>query len=372
MSVSSRIFVIARNSTFSYKGKHVKVQQVAEDLGVQYVLEGSIQRSGDRLRVTAQLIDALTGHHLWSDVYDREMKQLFDLQDEITKKIVVSLQVTLTSGEDTRVYARSTNSLESWKHYVKAAELFDKITKEDNIKAREHLEAAIKLDPEFVSALAFLSTIHLLNASLGFSDSPFISLKLANELAQKAIKKDEQNPFTLSLLGGIYLNQRQHEKAIATGKRAISLNPNYAGGYGALAKTMHFSGKFEESVTLMKKAFRLDPKITPTFLIYLCKSYIFMERYEEALETCNRMDELARGGSLAGWIPPLLFANVYQELGKEEAARASVREALKFKPDLSLEFFKMADPYRDPTHLQRVLDAYRRAGLPEKASRPVT
>jgi adenylate cyclase len=366
LSISSKLFVIARNSTFTYKGKPVKVQHVARDLGVQYVLEGSVQKSGERLRVTAQLIDAIKGHHLWSAKYDRKMEDLFGLQDEITKKIVVELQVELTEGEFIRALAKSTDNLEAWILYIKGLELFWNFNEESNAKAREHFEAATKLDPEFVTAFAMLSSTHRLDAVFGWSDSPIISLKRAFELLQIALKIDEQNAHVHALLGWVYLSQRQLEKAITEGTLAITLNPNFSVGHATLAATMFRSGRFDEAITLIKKAYRLDQKLPPLFLSTLSSSYIFLGRYDEALEVINQMKEQARRGNLLGWIPPLYYSFVYQELGREEEARAYMAEALKSNPGLSLEWIKKVNFYKNPAHLQRQLDAYRKAGMPEK------
>jgi adenylate cyclase len=370
LSVSSQIFVIASNSTFTYKGKPVKVQQVAEDLGVQYVLEGSILKSGDRLRVTAQLIDALSGHHLWSEVYDRKMKELFELLDEITKKIMVSLQVELTSlGEDARLFAKFTENLEAWKHFMKGKELYEHYTNEDNAKAREHFETALELDPQYVSAMSHLGWTHWLDFVMGWSDSPSASENRAFELAQKAVELDDQDPLAHGLLGYVFLYQRQHEKAIFEGTRAISLSPNFALGYGLLGYMMSYCGQFGEAITMLKKGYRLNPNLDPSFLYNLSGSYIFLERYEKALETCNEMEEHVLNGRLGElkFFPPLYSSWVYQELGREEEARAYMAEALKRKPDLSLEWLKEVSPYKNPAHLQRMLDAFRKAGMPEKA-----
>ncbi|NIN01159.1 MAG: adenylate/guanylate cyclase domain-containing protein, partial [candidate division Zixibacteria bacterium] len=202
----------------------------------------------------AQLIDALTGHHLWSEKYDRKMGELFDLQDEITKKIVVSLQVELTHGEQARVYAKSTNNLEAWSYGVKGNYLLDRVNREDNVKARELLEAAIKLDPGYVLAYVWLGATHTADGAYGWSESPVDSLKRAHELAQKALALDEKSASVHALLTLIYLFQRKHDKAITEGKLAISLDPNFSIGHAHLAGTMFFSGRFEEAITLMKKA----------------------------------------------------------------------------------------------------------------------
>ncbi len=359
LSVSSEIFVIARNSTFTYKGKPVKVQQVAEDLGVQYVLEGSILKSGERLRVTAQLIDALSGHHLWSEVYDREMKELFELLDEITKKIMVSLQVRLSgSVEDFRLVSKSTDNLEAWKHFNKGGQLFNKRNPGDNAKAREHFEAALDLDPEYLAAMGMVAGTHLFDCVYGWSESPLTSMNLAIELAQKTVELDEQDPVAHAVLGVVFLHQRQHEKAITEGKRAITLNPNYAHGHFILARIMRYSGRFEEAITLAKKVYRLAPNIVINGrLETLGVSHIFLRNYEEALEVCKQMEESAEKALISSWI--------YQELDREEEARAYMAKALKMRPDWSLESIKVSSPYKDPAHLNRELDAYRKAGMPE-------
>jgi adenylate cyclase len=377
LSHSSQLFVIARNSTFTYKRKAVKVQHVAEDLGVRYVLEGSIQKSGDRLRVTAQLIDALTGHHLWSEKYDRKMKDFFDLQDEITKMIVISLRVELIHGEDYRVYSKSTNNLEALKHWIKGSQLYAKWNKEDSIKARKHFQTAIELDPEFVGAWVSLSWVHLTEAMNRWSDSPSISFKRAFELVHKALEIDDQSPFAHTQLGNIYTYQKQHEKAITEYKLAITLNPNFAQAHASLARSMAYSGRFDEAISLMKKALRLDPKLPPISLATLCESYISLGRYEEAREVISQMEKhVQRGDFIPKFMPPLMHSNLYKELGREEEARAYMAEALKHNPTLPLELFKGVDPKQIPPHVQRLLDAQSKAAplvkpplpLPDKPS----
>jgi adenylate cyclase len=363
LSVGSGMFVIARNSSFTYKKRPVKVQQVAEDLGVWYVLEGSIQKSGDRLRVTAQLIDALNGHHLWSEKYDRNMDDLFDLQDEITKKIVVSLQVELTHGEQARAYAKSTDNLEAWSYGVKGNCLLDKFNKEDNVKARALLEAAIKLDPGYVLAYVWLGATHALDANWGWSDSPADSMKRAQELTQKALTLDDKSASVHILLALICLFQRQHDKAIAEGKQAISLDPNFSIGHAHLAQIMFFAGRFSEVIKLIKKAMRLSPYYPAFYLNYLGRSYAFMGRHVEAIATCKQLyDRSLRGEYLSDW-GLLYLAKVYAEFGREDEARILMAQALKINPGLSLEYFKQGQPFKNPAHMQRELEILARAGL---------
>ena len=363
LSVGSKMFVIARNSTFIYKERPVKVQQVAEELGVRYVLEGGIQKSGDRLRVTAQLIDALKGHHLWSEKYDRKMEYLFDLQDEITKKIVVSLQVELTHGEQARAYAKTTDNLEAWSYGVKANELLDRFNKEDNAKAQALLEAAIKLDPEYVLAYVWLGAIHAQAANFGWTDSRVDSLKSAQELAQKALTLDDKSASVRILMGLIYLFQRQHDKAITEGKHAISLDPNFSIGHAHLARIMFFTGRFAEAIGLMKKAMRLSPYYPAFYLNYLGRSYAFMGSQVEAIATCNQLyDRSLKGEYLPDW-GLLYLAMVYAEFEREDEARNLMAQALEINPGLSLAYFKQGQSFKNPTHLHRESEALKRAGL---------
>jgi adenylate cyclase len=363
LSVGSKMFVIARNSTFTYKERPVKVQQVAEELGVRYVLEGGIQKSGDRLRVTTQLIDALNGHHLWSEKYDRKMDDLFDLQDEITKKIVVSLQVELTHGEQARAYAKTTDNLEAWSYGVKANELLDRFNKEDNAKAQALLEAAIKLDPEYVLAYVWLGAIHAQAANFGWTDSRVDSLKRAQELAQKALTLDDNSASVRILMGLIYLFQKQHDKAITEGKQAIFLDPNFSIGHAHLARIMFFTGRFAEAIGLMKKAMRLSPYYPAFYLNYLGRSYAFMGDRVEAIATCNQLyDRSLKGEYLPDW-GLLYLAMVYAEFDRENEARNLMAQALKINPGLSLAYFKQGQTFKNPAHLQHELEMLARAGL---------
>ena len=206
LSTIPDMFVIARNSVFTYKGKPVKVQQVSEELGVKHVLEGSVQKSGNRLRITVQLIDALTGLHLWSERYDRDMQDLFDLQDEITKEIAVALQVKLTEGEQARLRHRTTNNLQAWGYANQGYSLFEHYAKEDNAKARELFEKALELDPDYAWACTWLAWTHWVDGRYGFSDSSTESFKQAAATAQKAVALDDSVPDVHALLGTISLS----------------------------------------------------------------------------------------------------------------------------------------------------------------------
>jgi adenylate cyclase len=355
------LLVIARNSTFVYKGKAVKVNQVAEELGVRYVLEGSVQKSDDKIRVIAQLIDAVSGHHLWSEKYDREVKDFFQLLDEITIKIIEALRLKLIWGEDVRTAI--TTSFETWSCYVKGGGHFKRFTKQDNIKARELYKKAIKIDPEYVRAWTMLGWTHFSDARNGFTDTPLESIKQAEQTAQKASGIDDRVPDLQNLWASLYLIQRQHEKAITAGRKAIELEPNYADGYALLAQIMYYSGRSDEAITLMQQAMRLSPYPPAYYLIFLGWGYQGAGRYQEALSVFQKLLERAQAGEFS-----LLFAHnnmttSYSLMGDYEKAREHWAEVLKIYPKASLEWIRSFHFFKDPEQLERLLDAYRAAGI---------
>ena len=230
-----RLFVIARQSSFSYKGKPVKIQQVAEELGVQYVLEGSVQKSGDRVRITTQLIDAITGHHVWSERYDREVKDIFSLQDEITVKVMNGMSAELTEGEQARRWTqRGDVNLKALEKHYQAQGFFCRHTKENYDKARPLFEEAIALEPKFVWPYVYLGYLHAGSAFRGFSEDPAKSIQMAFELAQKALAIDDSHDGPHSLLAVIYMLNRQYDKALSEAERAVALNPNASDAYNVL------------------------------------------------------------------------------------------------------------------------------------------
>ncbi|MGD9032635.1 MAG: adenylate/guanylate cyclase domain-containing protein, partial [Desulfobacteraceae bacterium] len=371
LSKVSELFVIARQSTFSYKGKPVKVRQVAEELGVRYVLEGSVRKGEDRVRITAQLIDALTGRHIWAEAYDRELKDILAVQSEITKEIITALEVKLTMGEQARLFAKGTDNVEAWALGIKAWKIFSKYSKENTTKARELLERAIKLDPNYPFLWMCLASTHFVDARLAWTKSQAESLKRAMEFTEKTLSLDPENPFAHSVLGNIYLFQRQHEKAIAEGQRAISLDPNFADGYALLAQTMRYSGRFEEALELIKKAIRLSPIHRAFYTLTLAAAYLSLERYEEAIQVSEQLIERWRRGECPPrWgYPRLILA--YMGLGRDEEARAKAEELLRIVPTYSLERIPKMSPYKDSAHLERILNALRKAGLPETPPLPL-
>jgi len=240
LSQLSGLFVIARHSAFTYKGKAVQVQKVGRELGVRYVLEGSVLKSGDRVRITAQLVDATTGYYLWTERYDRPLKDIFALQDEIVQKIVTTLKLQLTLWEQGILVRKSTDNLEAYDYYLRGLEYHFRFTQEAFAQARHMYEKAIELDPKYAAAYASLGWTYVAAWAYQWSQDPR-TLERAFELAQRAVALDDSLPIAHSLLGRVHLSKKRHEQAIAEAERAIALDPNYAEGYANLARILAFA-----------------------------------------------------------------------------------------------------------------------------------
>ncbi len=352
LSKVPKLFVIARNSTFTYKGKPVKVQQVSEELGVRYVLEGSVKVAGDRIRVTSQLIDALTGHHLWAEQYDRNLDDIFAVQDEITKSIITALQVKLTAGEQVRPAARGTNNLEAYLKYLQANEYNHKGNIEGYALARQLAEEAIALDPEYAMPYLILADIKLSGFWQYTSKSQEQFLTEATELLQKAIDLDDSIAEAHSVLAQVYIFGKQPEKALEQAEKAIVLDPNSSTAHYGMGKVLTFTSRNEEAVSEYKKAIRLN-RIPPcSYFWSFGLSYSIVGQYEEAIEWCEKAIR-QEPNSLSARI---MMTVVYSWSGRDQDARAQAAEVLRINPNFSLErFAKRAGP--------KLVEALRKAGL---------
>ena len=367
LSKVPKVFVIARNSTFSYKGKSVKVNQVAEELGVRYVLEGSVRRAGDRVRITAQLIDAIKGHHLWAERYDRELKDIFTVQDEITKKIITALQVELTEGELARLSAKGTDNLQAYLKLLQGREHFYTITKEGNAQARSLFEEAIELDPEYANAYLYVGVTHWMDIMLGSSKSRKESLKQAFKFIRKSIALDESNPWGHTQLGWLYFMTKQYDKGIAECERAITLAPNSANAHIWMSLVLLYAGRHEESVQYAEQALRLDPLPEHWYLRQMGSAYSWVGRYEEAIAFLKKALQGAPNDILTHrWLTV-----TYSSAGRLEEARAQADEILRINPNYSLELAKKTVPFKNQTDRERYLEALRKAGIPETPPLPL-
>ncbi len=359
LSKIQHIIVIARNSTFTYKGKSVKVQQVAEEMGVRYVLEGSVRRDANRVRITAQLIDAISGHHLFSERYERDLKDIFALQDEITMKIIVALQVELTEGEKTRVYAKGTNNLEAYLKCLQGTHHWRRLNRGDNVLSRQLLEEATGLDPKYPMPYVGLGWTHILDWRHGWSESQQKSMDRALELAQKALAMDETYAPVHVLLAYIYRNKGEYEKAIAEGERAISLDPNFADAYRTLGGVLCYVGKPEEAIASLEKGLRLEPIAPAVIFYYFGLAYWTMGRYDEAITNYKKALDRAPKYELA----QIGLTASYSAAGREEEARAQAEELLRINPKFTIEHVAKTIPYKNPVDKERFIDALRKAGL---------
>ena len=361
LSKIPKLFVITRNSTFTYKGKPVKVQQVAEELGVQYVLEGSVRKAGERVRITAQLIDALTGHHLWAERYDRDFKDIFALQDEITKKIITALQIKLTEGEQADIYSRGTDNLEAYLKTMKANWLFLQSTKDGVLKARQLAEEAIALDPDYAFAYRVLGSTHGLTIVLGMSKNPRESLKRAIELFRKAIELDDSLAAAHCALGFWSLYTRQYDTAIAEGKRALELEPNSADVIIGYAAILTFLGEPEEAIPLYKEALRLNPKPPSLYLRFLGIAFRDSGQYEKAIVQAKKAVEQEPNDLVAN----VVLTSALSLAGHTEEARAAAKEILRLNPKFSVARWQKRSPHKDRAVVKRYCDGLRKTGLPE-------
>ena len=260
--------MIARNSTFTYKGKPVKVKQVSEELGVRYVLEGSVQKSGDRVRITAQLIDALTGHHLWAERYERELKDLFALQDEVTTKILTAMRVKLTEGEEAASYekyfrGKGKQGLDCYLKVLEGQSYMELVSIKGNNEARLIAEEAVAMCPQNPWSYNILGWVHWVDLLLGSSKSPLESFKKAMEMTQKTLAMDDSIYGAHALLSMLYTYSREHDKAIAEGERAVALEPSGAYAHEFYAHSLYWAGRPKEAIPIFKKQSDSTPTVRP-------------------------------------------------------------------------------------------------------------
>jgi adenylate cyclase len=361
LSKLSQLFVIARNSSFTFKGKNVNVQEVGKSLGVRYVLEGSVRKSGNRVRITGQLIDATTGGHLWAERFDRDLTDIFAVQDDVTQQIVAALALNLTEGDQQRIETEHTDNLEAYDCFLRGREQWRRLTKEATIEARELLQRAIGLDPKFAPAYAFLAVTHGLDYINRWSASPANSLQQAEEAATRAVALDDRYPYAHWALGVVNVYLRRHDVAISEAKRSISLAPNLAEGHENLGNALHYSGRSEEALGCFDRAMALNPHYPDVFLHFQAQALFQLGRYDEAIASLKRRIVRNPGTDVSR----VLLAASYGHLGRFAEAREQWQEVFRVNPDYSLEHRRKVLPYKNPEDFELVVDGLRKAGLVE-------
>jgi TolB-like protein/DNA-binding SARP family transcriptional activator/Fe-S-cluster formation regulator IscX/YfhJ len=357
------LFVIARHSAFAYKDKAVPVQQVARELGVQYVLEGSVRREAERLRVTAQLVDATTGHHVWAESYDRATEDIFAVRDDVTQEIVATVgseyggQVARAVRE--RAKRKPTDSLKAYEIYLLGYEHEQRYTKEDNAIARQLLEKAVEIDPRFARAYAELAWVHYFDWKWEWSDSPAASGEKAFELAKKAVALDESDSHTHWAMAAMHFYMRhQYDEGVAELDRALALNPNMADLVSEWGYFLSFMGRVEEGIEAMQKAMRLNPHYPEWYLWNTGAGFYNAGRYEEAIADLKKMQQHHQDSRI-------LLAASYAQLGRDEEARAVAAEILEENPDFSLQRKTEKMYYTTQAGRDHYIECMRKAGLPE-------
>ena len=361
------LFVTARNSSFKYKGKAVDVQQVGRELGVRYVLEGSVRKAGDRVRITAQLIDATTGNHLWAERYDRSLQDIFAVQDELTGKVASALALALTlkvGQQDRRPLSRHTPKREAYDLFL-SAKRYAPADKKHVLDARKMFERAVELDPDFAGGYAGLSWTHSLAVQHGFSNLPREDVKKAFELARKAVALDDTFGWSHQALATAYLVNGRQDEAVAAAEKAAQLQPSDASAQANLALSLMWAGRAEEAIAPIKRSLRLKPRVAFSSGPYLSYSgfiYLTVGRYQEAIAA---LEENARRGGATGIEVLAYSAAAYSALGRAEEARAAAQELLRKYPDFSLSSWPWLRLYKNLEDWKRLLVVFRNAGLPE-------
>jgi adenylate cyclase len=358
LSKLSQLFVIARNSSFTFKGRNVHVREIGKTLGVRYVLEGSVRKAGNRVRITAQLIDATNDGHLWAERFDRDLTDIFAVQDDVTGQIVAALSLNLMQGDRRRMAAEHTDNMEAFDCFLRGRELWWRHTKEPNSQARGLLLRATELDPSFAPAFAWLAAAHVNDYVSGWTASPSQSLELALEAATRAATLDPRYPYTHWALSFIYLWMRRYDESILAAETSIALNPNFADGYNSLGVVLHYVGRSEDALSCLERAVALDPMCPGMVLHFHGQAYFQLRRYEEAAAVLKR--RIFRFPETDA--SRVLLAACYGHMDRVDEARDQWREALRVNPDYSLEHRRKVLPYKNPADFEAVVEGLRKRG----------
>jgi len=362
LSKLPRLFVISKSSTYTYKGKPAKVEQISRDLGVRYVLEGSIQRSGNRLRVNAQLLDGANGRHVWADRYDRAESDFFKIRDNIILDIASALAGNLTDGDVAKISRRNTGSLEAWEAYQRGRSLYERYNPEDNLRARGLYQKAVALDPEYLSAWQNIGwTYYIEGRSFLKGEARDLAFAKAIEIADKVLEMDSSYYGSYFLRAGVYTRLGRHEEAIANGRKAYEMEPNSTNTAAMLASEQIYAGNPEEAIVLFQRAMRLSPYYRPWYLDGLGLAYHLTGQSDKAIESFK----LSAKRDPKAVYPHLRLAMICAEQGREDEMRAEVAEVVRLNPTFSVAAWTKVHPFKDPK-----IHVYRKAlmikaGLPE-------
>ena len=361
LSKTPKMFVIARNSSFSYKGRPVNVQEVGKELGVRYMVEGSVRKAGEQVRITAQLVDVKTGHQLWAEKYDHELKDIFSLQDQIAKRIITELQVELTEGEQARIYDKGTKNFEVYLKVLEARSLIRNNNIEDNHKARQILKDCISVEPNYAPAYRWLGAAHFSGAVLGAAASKKEAFDNTFKYAQKAVSIDDSYGDAYGLLGFSYVLKRKYENSIPILEKALKLDPNGADTNFYLAMSLLYLDDLEKALSFQKKAIRLNPIAPSIYLNIMAAIHRSKGDYEEALV----WSEKAVKQNPNHIISRVNHCSILVLAGKKEEALVHADKVKELNPKFSVKKLERSLPYKNPGVKKTYIDALRKSGLPE-------
>jgi TolB-like protein len=353
-------FVIARNSSFIYKGRAVHMKLIAEELGIDYVVEGSVRKSGDRVRITAQLNDVTTGSHIWAEHYDRGVADVFAVQDEITEAIVAAIEPQLYAAENFRAQRKQPDSMDAWDLLIRGLSHYWRVTRQDNLVAQALLEKAIAIDPSYGQALGVLATSYIFGAHMGWADLAAVG-PAAERAALTAIMADSEDPWARHALGGVYLFARHFDESLAEFELALQLNPNFwlAQGYYALA--LCYCGRWEEGNLAARRALRLSPR-DPLSAIYCgitAYAQFLGRNYDEAMRLAR--EGIRQRGDFVGAHRVLTAAAGMA--GQDDIASTALQQLRRAQPNISLAWIAKYMPIKLDTDREHYLEGFRRAGL---------
>ncbi len=355
----SGLFLIGEASMFSYKSKPVTTRELGRQLGVRHVLEGGVRKAGDRVRITAQLVEASTSRHVWAERFDRKLDDLFAVQDEITEEIVTALDVQLVSGEPARVLRRHLRNPAALESFYRGWQALFGSKKEEIEEAQRLFEETIRLEPGSPVGYAMAAWAHWWAAFRGLSDDFSLSLERATELARKALTLEDDTGMTNLMMAQVHLLKREHDQALAEAERAVFTRPNCHGAHAAKANILNYLDRPTEAIEFAKTAIRHTPVYPTLYPAVLASAYYGCGRYEEAITAAKEALKLDRNNLDA----LLVLVGANAALGQPEVAHGTTREVLRVKPEFTLEEFAKSQPYKDPPTLERVITMLRGAGL---------
>ena len=353
-------FVIARNSSFIYKGKAVHMNQVAEELGVGYVVEGSVRKGGDRVRITAQLNQVSTGSHIWAERYDRSLEDVFAVQDEITEAIVAAIEPQIYAAENFRAQRKAPNSMDAWDLVMRALSHYWRVTRPDHLVAQALLEKATAIDPNYGQALGVLAASHTFGAHMGWAETA-PAIALAEQAALAAIRTDSEDPWAHHALGSVHLHRRRFDDCLAEFELALLLNPNFSLAQGYYGLALAYCGRWEDASTAVGRALRLSPR-DPYAAIYCgiaAYAHYVGRNYDEAMRFAR--EGVRQRGDFVGAHRVLTAAAGMA--GRDDVAALALRELRRAQPNVSLAWIGEHMPIRNEADRQHYLDGFRRAGL---------